>query len=202
MIRSVKKWRNLRHRALIIFVVFIGVIWLLFLVVAVFQQVLKTPAVVTFRKYVLNPVPASVKKIKADQPQNIFGYKYTFRFIINRKDLALLINSRPFVKVWNVEYENGRLDWGWDRAGPLGKSVRGQSMTLYHRHKWPWRPLWFRPKISDNSEVYVYYKAGDLENVEAFDRDMKKSNGRVKTRILIYNEKKSEAYYIVSSWQR
>ena len=202
MIKSVKKWHKLGRRALFVLVVFTGVVWLLFLVVAVFRQALKTPAVVMFRQYVLDPIPASVTNIKADQPKNILGYKYTFRFNINREDMDLLIDSRPFVKVWNVKYRKGFLGWGWDHAGPLGMSQRGQSMTLYHRHHWPWKPLWFRLKISDSSEVYVYYKVGDLENVEAFDRDMKKSNGRVETRVLIYNAKKSEAYFIVSAWHR
>ena len=199
---SAKKWRKLGHRALFVLVVFMGVVWLLFLVVAVFQQALKTPAVVTFRKYVIDPIPVSVKNIKADQPKKFMGYRCIFRFNISKDDLPLLINSRPFVRVWNVKYRKGHLGWGWDRPDPLGMSRRGQSMTCYHRHYWPWKPLWFRPKISDNSEVFVYYKVAKLLNIQAFDRDRAKSQGRVRTQVLIYNEKKGEAYFIASSWQR
>ena len=74
----------------------------------------------TFRQYVLNPIPKSVKNIRADQPKNFGGYRYTFRFNINRGDLALLTDSRPFVRIWNVKYQEGDIWWTWDQDGPFG----------------------------------------------------------------------------------
>lgn len=130
-----------------------------------------------FRQHVLDPIPESVTNIKADQPKNILGYRYTLRFNINRADLAKLINSGPLVRVWNVKYGKGRLKWAWDTWH--GHSMSGSDVIVYKRRE----PAWFRPELWDNPEAY------------AFDETV---GGRMNTKVLLYNEKEDEAYFIVS----
>jgi len=150
-----------------------------------------------FRQYILDPIPESVTNIKADQPHKIFGYTYTLRFNINRTDLALLIDSRPFVKVWNVKYKNGYLGWAWDTWH--GFSMNGSTIIVYHPENW-WRrkPAWFTPELLDNPEAYAFYKVGDRVNIEALKHE-RKGGERVNYQVLIYNEKEGEAYFIISN---
>jgi hypothetical protein len=143
-------------------------------------------------------MPMSVTNLKVDQVDEIGGYKYVFRFDINKADIALLIDSRSFVRVWNVKYRNGFLEWGWDRDGPLGISKVGHSITIYAPENS--RPDWFKLEFWINPETYAFYKLGDLVNIEAFNRD-KISDGRVITDVMLYNEKEGEAYFIASSWK-
>ena len=153
----------------------------------------KIPPSEVFRQYVLSPIPESVTNIRADQPKKIRGYRYTFRFNINRDDLALLINSRPFVRVWNVKYEKyGNLSWYWERGdGNYGIPKYGSSMPCYDYTR---EPGWFRPGLWDNPEAYTFCKEGDLVNIERFG---KKSSGPTDIRVLLYNENEAEAYFVV-----
>jgi len=156
----------------------------------------KTPPSAAFRQYVLSPIPESVTNIRADQPQKFRGYRYTFRFNINRDDLALLINSRPFMRVWNVKYEKyGHLSWYWERGdGNYGIPKYGSSIICYGSSSSIREPGWFRPGLWDNPEAYAFCKEGDLVNIERFGKD---SSGPTNIRVLLYNEKEGEAYYIV-----
>jgi hypothetical protein len=154
---------------------------------------------VIFRQYILEPIPQSVTNIKADQPKDIGGYTYTFRFKINRADLNLILESKPFQRVWNTKYYSGMLDWGWDRDGPLGYSTRGQGMSIYGSGFFRREPRWFRPGRWANPEAYVFYKAGDLVNVEAYDS--KPRRGRQYITVLLYNEDKGEAYCVVTRYR-
>lgn len=160
------------------------------------RKMSKARASQIFRQYILDPIPSSVTNIKVDQTDEIGGYEYVFRFDINKSYIDLLIDSRPFQRVWNVKYKNGSLDWGWDRDGPLGMSKIGYSITIYVTENS--QPDWFRLELWDNPETYVFHKEGELVNIEAFESD-KKSDGRVTTDVLLYNEKEGEAYCIVSS---
>jgi hypothetical protein len=154
-----------------------------------------TEASAAFRQYVLSPIPKSVTNIRADQPKNIMGYRYTFRFNMNRDDLALITDSRPFVRVWHVKYERRYLWWSWDQDGPLGMiTYKGSAICYDHTHE----PAWFRPGLWDNPEAYVFEKVGDLLNAEAF----KSSNGPTDMRVLLYNEKEAEAYFVVTYWEK
>ena len=92
-----------------------------------------------FREHLLDPIPESVKNIKADRPSEILGYTYTLRFNINRTDLELLIESRTLEKVWNVKYENGYLNWDWYPPrlyGTPGHQISlpgsGMDIIVYH----------------------------------------------------------------------
>ena len=104
-----KKYYNLKSRTLFLFV-FICMVGLLTHSGCRPRRMSETEASTAFRQYVLAPIPKSVTNIRADQPKNFGGYRYTFRFNINRDDLGLLINARPFVRIWNVKYRDGSLD--------------------------------------------------------------------------------------------
>jgi len=145
-----------------------------------------------FRGYVLSPIPKSVTNIKADQPKNIGGYRYTFRFNINRGDLALLTDSSPFVRIWNVQYYKGYLSWSWDNTD----DKYGISIPCYDHTR---EPIWFKPGLWDNPEAYAFYKIGHLINIQAFEHDGRSLGGREITQVLLYNEKEGEAYFIISS---
>ena len=147
-----------------------------------------------FRGYVLSPIPKSVTNIKADQPKNFGGYRYTFRFNINRGDLALLTDSIPFVRIWNVQYYNGYLSWSWDNTD----DKYGISIPCYDHTR---EPGWFKPGLWDNPEAYAFYKVGHLINIQASKHDDWSLDGRVTTEVLLYNEKESEAYFIVTRYE-
>ena len=191
-----------RHLTVVVFIfgmIFFVVTFLRYVPPTLFRTVAKTlrappaPPEETFRQYVLSPIPESVINIKADPASIFFGYTYTFRFSISRDDLALLINSRPFVRVWDVKYENGCLSWYWDRDGPLGMGRYGSTMICYQSTR---KPGWFRPGLWDNPEAYAFWKEGDLVNIEGFDED---SSGPVEIRVLLYNENEGQAYFVMES---
>lgn len=135
-----------------------------------------------FRKYVLDPIPESVTDIRADQPKRYGGYRYILRFKINRADVALLISSGHLPRVWNVKYKNGYLSWAWDTWN--GYSLNGATVIVYHPDDPP-GPSWFRLELWENPEVYARCE---------------KVDGQIaNTKVLIFNEKEGEAYFIVES---
>ena len=192
----------------LLFVFFICIVGMLGLTACRPRGMSKARASLIFKQYVLDPIPASVTNIRAHQPGIFYGRTYTLRFNINRDDLGLLVNSRPFIKVWDVKYKDGALSWGWGRveAGSLvipeamAIPKYGHGISLYEPGC---EPVWFRPDLWDNPEAYGLYKIGDLVNTEAYERDTEKSSklrGRHTIQVLIYNEKEGEAYFIASDW--
>ncbi len=168
---------NIKRDELLLLII---IVVLLIFCAAVVSKLLKTPPSELFSKYVLEPIPESVRKIKVDRPKKIWGYLYTFRFNINRQDLALIINSQPFTKVFNVKYREGRLVWNCDLTNSI-------SIPVYADRPLQFEPLWFRLKWWKNSEAYAFVKEED---------------GREDIRVLIYNEKKKQAYFITFSPSR
>jgi len=177
-----------------LFLVFICIVELLVLCGCKPRGMSEKKASEAFRQYVLDPIPESVKNIRADQPKNIGGYRYTFRFNINRGHLALLTDSRPFVRIWNVIYKNRYIWWTWDQEGPFGLIMQTNAAICYDHTR---EPGWFKPGLWDNPEAYAFLKVGNLVNAEAF----KSSNGPTDKRVLLYNEKEAEAYFVVSYWE-
>jgi len=203
--------KKLRHFAVVVVfifgVLFFGAVFLRYVPPVLFRTFIKSitppppPPENLFSQYVLSPIPKSVTNIKADQPGKTFGYIYTFRFNINRDDLNELINSRPFIEVWNVKYKNGLLEWGWGHTDPIDLKIPryGISLPLYEYGGRPHGPSWFRPGQWNNPEAFAFYKVGDLINTQAFEHDGRNLGGRVTRQVLLYNEKEGQAYFIVSS---
>ena len=158
------------------------------------QQPMPPPSEI-FRKYVMNPIPESVTNIKVDKASEFYGYTYTLRFRINRADIALLIDSRPFERVWNVRYEDGCLDWAWNTWS--GFSLNGVSISLYGAGIWRREPMWFKPELWDNPEAYAFYRVGDQVNIKALEYE-RKAYDRTDIQVLLYNENEGQAYFIVS----
>jgi hypothetical protein len=158
-----------------------------------------------FTEHILDPIPNSVTNLKADRPGyfQVFskGYIYTLRFNINRADLALIIGSQPFQRVWGVtygRYGKGILDWNWD---PPGRTyTRGGSVIVYHPKGGRREPKWFKPNQWDAPEVYAFQKVGDYVNAQATTY-FKKANEQEIIQVLLYNEKDQEAYFIISNWR-
>jgi len=186
---------NIRIKMLFLFV-FVGMVGFIILYVRSHRGMSEEEASEAFKRYVLNPIPKSVTNIRADQPKKFRGYRYIFRFNINRDDLGLLINSGPFVKVWNVKYEDGDIWWGWDREDQFGMSEYTSIAICYQSKR---EPDWFRPQLWDEPEAYAFRKEGDLLNIETFG---KKSSGPTNIQILLYNENEAEAYFIVTYWEK
>jgi len=195
------RMKRRQYVAIVIFIfgmIFLSVTFIRYVPLTLFRTLIKTlktppaPPEKMFTGYVLNPIPESVTNIMADQPKNFGGYRYTFRFNITRDDLALLTDSKPFVRIWNVKYWNGYLSWRWDN--PDGKY--GISIPCYDHTR---EPSWFKPGLWDNPEAYAFYKVGRLINIQALEHDGRSMGGRVTIKVLLYNEKEGEAYFIVSS---
>ena len=144
-----------------------------------------------FRQYVLKPIPRSVGKIRADQPMSLGGYKYVFRFRINRADLSLILNSRPLERLAKMSVTpDGRcLSWDWNPGGQ--HSSGGLVFSAYSgRPNAHVPPSW-------------YSDLGHWVNFEAYALEyMKNRPGMTATsilEILIYNETLGEAYFFTSS---
>jgi len=154
----------------------------------------------SIRGICIGPIPESVTSIKADQPRKFRGYTYTLRFNISREDLDLIIESRPFQRVWNVEYGDGNLSWYWEEQNVLGMRVPKyiESLPCYDYTR---EPRWFRPGQWDNPEAYAFSKEGNLVNTQRFDSD-KSSSGPVNIQVLLYNEKEGEAYFITTRYSQ
>ena len=189
------KCYNLTDRTLFLFV-FICMVGILTHSGCKNRRMSEEEAIRAFRGYVYGSIPESVTNIRADKPKKIQGYRYTFRFNINREDLGILINSRPFMRVWNVKYKNGDLSWTWDLGdGNYGFPKYNSSMICYNYTR---EPVWFRPGLWDNPEAYAFSKEGDLVNIKTFG---KHSSGPVEIRVLLYNENEAEAYYVVEFFE-
>lgn len=190
--KSMMKYYKVRART-VFWYVFVCMVGLLALSGCRSRKISTARASQAFRRYVLNPIPESVTNIRADQPRYVLGYRYTFRFNINRNDLGLLIDSQPFAKVWNVEYANGNLSWYFGRDCPLGIDIytHGRWLPCYDYTR---APSWFRPDLWENPEAYAVWKEGNLVNIETSGRD---SGGPLDIRVLLYNEDEGEAYLIV-----
>ena len=203
-----KQQRQFAFVAVSIFgMIFLAVTFLRYVPPVLFRTFIKSltppqpPPDKLFSGYVLSPIPTSVTNIKADQPSKFFGSIYTFRFYIRRDDLALLLDSRPFIEIWNVKYKNGILGWDWSNTDPteLNIPTHGYSLSLYGNNRdSPCEPKWFKPELWDNPEAYAYYKVGYLVNTQVFEHNDRDLDGRETIQILLYNEKEGEAYFIVS----
>lgn len=129
-----------------------------------------------FRRYVLKPIPKSVKNIKVARPWEMSGHRYVMHFRISKADLALILNSKPFKKMMDVSYDNGNLSWSLDIH-------QGEGLSLYSIYgDGRSGPEWFRPNDWKSPEVYRF-----KEMTIEYRRHMQ---------ILIYNGELAEAYFV------
>ena len=143
-----------------------------------------------FSKYVLDPIPKSVADIKVDELEYPgLGHCYVMRFRIEKGDLTLVLNSQMFQEFTSVVYEQGNLFWreiNYQERDPLKNPLGGDTssnLPLYTNQRQQQPPEWFRPNDWDIPKVYV------VEEKYGKSR-------RYQTKVLIYNEKLEEAYFI------
>jgi len=128
-----------------------------------------------FRKYVLDPIPPSVGRIKVDHPKKIFGYGYTFRFKVSRADLSMIIQAQTLNKVSHFEYTNRCLCWCWNESSEM-------LMSAYQHEWWVREPAWFAV-------------LGKWKDPEAYAFDQSERRPAI-TRVLIYNGDIEEAIFV------
>ncbi len=126
-----------------------------------------------FRKAVVHPVPASVKRIKADSSFGLRRHQYVLQFCINKKDLPAILATRIFREVARVKYSDGLLEYG-DTGSPRG-------FYLYDVYEGENPPRWFKFRTSDGFRTYV---------VEDVDKDFYRAD------LLLYREDIGQALFI------
>lgn len=126
-----------------------------------------------FKKYILDPIPKSVKNIKVDQTIRYYGYGYLFGFDINREDLNLIINSKSLKKITHVGYSNGYLNLEYNN------DPGGIILPVYGNMK---AAQWFDPESWINPDCYSYIKMINHQN---------------DFRILLFNAEENKAYFYI-----
>jgi hypothetical protein len=132
-----------------------------------------------FRRAVLDPVPASVKAIKAHVSSNAFDpgfHSYVLRFDIGAPDVQLILDSDQFKEIGYIEYSKNMLDFGETRRGStISLRIWGDFWS-----KAP-TPSWF--EFTDQKGYKAYM-------VKEEHRDFFKAH------LLLHNESLGLAYFI------
>lgn len=127
-----------------------------------------------FREVLLDPIPPSVRHIRADRERWVGKHSYVLRFAISPDDFALLVRSGPFDEISYVEYDRGALHYG-------EKKYATSSVWLYEVPRGDREPSWFDLERWTRVSAYIAEKvASDLYNV----------------RLLLYHEGRGEAYFL------
>jgi len=125
-----------------------------------------------FKKYILDPIPKSVKNIKVDQTMIYYGYAYLFGFDIDREDLNLIIDSKSLQTILNVEYTaHGSFYFEYNQEG--------WDCGVYGNKK---QAKWFHPELWYNPDCYCY---------------LTRINHQNDFRILLFNKVENKAYFYI-----
>ena len=127
-----------------------------------------------FKKYILDPIPKSVKNIKVDQTMKYYGYAYLFGFDIDKDDLKLIIDSKLLIKTTYTGYSVGSFDVEYHY-----KDYDAMSILVYGLDK-PAR--WFQPESWKNPDCYCYITMINYQN---------------DFRILLFNTEENKAYFYI-----
>ncbi len=126
-----------------------------------------------FKKYILDPIPKSVKNIKVDQTMGIYGYAYLFGFDIDREDLNLIIDSKSLIKTTYNGYAVGSFDVKY-------KDYDSMCILVYEYNQK--QAQWFQPESWRNPDCYCYITTINYQN---------------DFRILLFNKKENKAYFYI-----
>jgi hypothetical protein len=165
--------KSLKSRKLLVVLVVLLLCGTMFLI---YSTLLKPKPSELFLKYVLDPIPASVTNMKVKQMGAFRGHTYVFRFDINRADLDLIIQSRPFREAQIINCQGGNLFWVWkDSNDGLAFSIDAGKLSWYTLESW------------EEPETYALVKEGkSSKGVETTD-----------IQVLFYNAKLGQAFFIV-----
>ncbi len=125
----------------------------------------------SFKYFIVDPIPKSVKNIKVDQSYDFGGY--VFRFNISEKDINIIVNSIALKRVSYLGYENGRLSITYEQ--------HISEALVYQPEHGINEPVWFTPQKWSKCDAYAL--CGDDFN-----------------KILLYNKDKGEAYFCRCYW--
>jgi len=129
-----------------------------------------------FRKAILNPIPASVRRIRGTASNHGPGHTYVLRFNISEADLRSILAADPFKEVGHAECRDNVLVYGetwetarlWEFSGALPKMRP---------------PRWCASTDRNAFRAYV---------IEEIDVECAK----LLVRLLLYNQGIGEAYYV------
>ena len=128
-----------------------------------------------FSKFVYRPIPKSVTEIKIDRQISWLGWhRFVFNFKIDEADLPSILKSKPFKEAPDIEY-TGSGQPRWEYPGPGSRL----GFPLYKPTGISPAPKWFNLQQWDSPKVHVFHE----EHV-------------IRTRLLVYNKKLGEAYFI------
>ena len=137
-----------------------------------------------FQKLVLQPIPDSVRNIKAREKRTFLNavYNCVLRFDISKSDLFLILASEPFQEISYVKYTDdvGILSYGKNRNSS-GRDSKGVIWMLYDLDEGERAPEWFELGTWGSFKAYI------VEEEKA---------GLYKARLLVYHESLGEAYFI------
>ncbi len=118
--------------------------------------------------------------VKADQARGACSYHCVFRFAVDKADVELIRQSRPFREARITGYmRGGSLCWDWSDF-PLSGRERGSSFGVYGSHA----PSWYDLESWDNPETYILVKEDNSGNTSEFQ-------------VLTYNSASGYAFFIV-----
>jgi len=156
---------------------------LLFVTVPISIYNLKPPSSPSqgFWRLVCKPIPKSVTEIKMDRRTRWWRgrHKYVFHFKIDEEDLSHILNSWPFQEIQHFKYnpETSMLSW----EPPDFKRLQPpSSRQLYNIRSGESGPEWFNLEQWDSPKAYKYMVRSDVHRL----------------RLLVYNKKLREAYFI------
>ena len=137
-----------------------------------------------FRQHVMDPIPASVAHIKADQARGASSYRCVFRFAVDKADVELIRQSRPFREVRITGYMGGgSLCWDWRDSCSSGPE-KGRAFCVYGSHA----PSWYDLELWDSPETYILVKEA-------------KSGNTSDIQVLAYNAACGYAFFIVMHYR-
>jgi len=159
-----------KYRTLVILILFIS---LTVCILLVFKNPSNSRS---FKRFVIEPIPASVKDMKKDLMFNFGGHIYVLNFKISNKDLNLILTSKPFEKVNFIGYEDDTLEW---RKSGYGKHTFPIYPNYNERKPPPWfnlhlwkSPAMYEANISSGHEQYLIYES-QIEEVYFIDYSTK-----------------------------
>lgn len=130
---------------------------------------------VHFKKYILDPIPKSVKNINVDQTMIYYGYAYLLGFDINKEDLKLIIDSNSLTPAILIDYAAGSLNLEYHY-----KDYVGMRIPVYEYDQKP--ASWFHLELWKDPDCYCYITF---------------INGQNDYRILLFNKEENKAYYYI-----
>ena len=129
-----------------------------------------------FRKALLDPIPASVQRIRGVASNHGRGRMYVLHFDISEPDLRLILASGHFKEMGYAECRGNRLVYGETRETARPWEFSGAAPKM--------RPPRWCASADDNA-----FKAYVVEEIDV-------ESAKLLVRLLLYNQSIGEAYYV------